>query len=840
VKIGKHSLHHQIFVLLLLLGGVTQGQAATRFFDRIEVKTGARENTITVFFNIPVRYVSHVMNAERSEAGIQLQIIQTRDFDLGDLVQTDQLSWDPSAEVPLNKVEFQGQAVGTSTLVVSFASPVEGFRIRQGRDFYRMDFIIKRPKEFVEVPLKKAPSIDLNVPETRPPRTFKSLPLVIYVINLTSEQQPIDLNKIAPIPIAGDKSLYTTKADVKGHSWYRLRLGFFRTMEDAKRQLKGIKNFYPNAWIDRADIEERRQALALAGGQQPLPQPGPAKTKPSRPARQAPALVANDRLTKMMKLTRRTMTAGEYAKAIRMLEAILEEPENAYTKEARELLGLARERNGQIAHAKAEYRAYLNRYPEGEDAERVKQRLLGLETATLKPHEPLRAEPGKPEKPKVEWETFGSLAQNYRRDSVDSEFVDSADSVTRSEIETFVDLNSRRLGEDYDLRMKLTTSYISDLLSDGEGDDSTLTDAYVDLEHRASRANLRLGRQRLRSSGVLNRFDGLVLGYELTPDVRVRAAAGLPVERSGDVFLNKHKTFAGLSGDLLNIFDNWDLSLFLIEQRVDGLVDRRAVGGEVRYFDQHRSLFSLLDYDIFYGSLNTFLLQGNWTLGDQTRLFMNLDYRNSPVLMTSNALIGQIDPVTQQAIGSIDELKRTHTEEQIDALAEDRTAQTSTLSLGASRPLYPTLQLSGDITVTHTSSTPASGGVEATPSTGNEYFYNFQVIKNDLLKKGDIGIFSLRYSDASTSNTIRLSASSRYPVTNFFRINPRFSVSYRSNNNDDGTRWEVSPFIQMDYRYRKSLTLEMETGLDWFQEDDGTTVTNFTDFFFLAGYRWDF
>ena len=96
-------------------------------------------------FNIPVRYISHVMNEANNEVGIQLQILQTLERDIADLVQTDQLSWKPSAEIPLDKVVFQGQAMGPSSLLVSFVSPVQGFEIRQGKDFSRMDFILKNP-----------------------------------------------------------------------------------------------------------------------------------------------------------------------------------------------------------------------------------------------------------------------------------------------------------------------------------------------------------------------------------------------------------------------------------------------------------------------------------------------------------------------------------------------------------------------------------------------------------------------------------------------------------------------------------------------------------------------
>ncbi|MCU7890186.1 MAG: hypothetical protein KZQ78_00670 [Candidatus Thiodiazotropha sp. (ex Ustalcina ferruginea)] len=828
----QSSISLWLLALILLSSG--QLSAATRVLDRIEITTEGEANVVSVYFNVPVRYVSHLINEASSEVGVQLKLGQTADIELSELVESDQLTWSPTAAVPLEKVEFQGNRIGTSTLLVSFATPVSDIRIRQGRDFYVMEFILSESAAASGLPGSGKKAVDIPVPETRAPLNFKLLPLVIYVINLSAESEPIDFTQIAPVPVGENQLLYTTKAKVEESTLYRLRLGFFRTKTEAREQLKAVKNFYPDAWIDTADIAERRQAFFDRGIDRAF----------NDQLMEEPELVDVDpRLTEMMEMIRRTITAGDYAKAVRLLEALLEEPQNIYSKEALELLGLSRERNSQIAHAKGEYRLYLEKYPEGEDAERVWQRLLGLETAPNKPRESLRekqlAEEGE-DGPKAVWDTYGSLSQNYRRDSIDSPFVEDEDSVTRSEVETFIDINSRRRSKDLDLRLKLTGSYISDFLDDGDGNDSTLSDAYIDVEHLDSHTSARIGRQRLRSSGILNRFDGLVLGYQLTPDISLRATAGLPVERSRDTFLHKHKQFAGISADISSLYEKWDLSLFLVEQRVDDLVDRRAVGGEVRYFDSNRSLFSLVDFDIFHNELSIFMLQGNWRLEDDTRFYMNFDYRNSPILSTSNALSGQTDPNTSLTIESIEELQNFFTDEELYDLAKDRTAETTTLSFGVTRPFSETLQLSGDITVSKTGETPASGGVLAIDATDNEFFYTFQVIKNDLLKQGDIGVLSLRYSDANTSDTFRLGISSRYPITNAWRINPRLDLSYRQNDDNNGSRKTISPFIRMDYRFRKSLTFELEGGLNWLEEDDGTEVTTFTDYFIFAGYRWDF
>jgi tetratricopeptide (TPR) repeat protein len=853
VKIENNNSIGQAIFLVLILFFSLSSQAANRVLDHIEVKPSSLENLITIHFDIPVRYVSHVVNNVGNQANIQLQLIQTPDSDLRDridtdqevqpldleskdLVDTDQLTWQPTAEIPLDKIEFQRQFLGTSSLLISFSAPVRDFQIRQGRDFYVLELALKKHKKVEDLTIPAVPAPKIEDRKLQPPRIFRDLPLVIFVINLSSQREEIDFNQMAPIPVADDQILYITQAEVDGRVWNRMRLGFFRTMKEANKELKQIVNYFPNAWVDRADVEEQRKALAMLD--QDPEQLITGKKEKSVEIRQPKKEIvkpADDRLAKMMELTRRTMTAGEYTKAVRMLTAILEEPDNPYAKEAKELLGLARERNGQIAHAKAEYRAYLELYPEGKDAKRVKQRLLGLVTATQQPREPLRQE-AEQEEDQVEWETYGSLSQNYRRDEIDSPFVEDDERVSRSEIATFLDINTRRRSSSTDMRLKVTTSRIYDLLDEGDNNDTTLSDAYIDVEHIESLSSMRLGRQRLRSSGVHSRFDGLVLGYGITPDTTIRLAGGLPVERSTDVHLHEHKQFLALSGEFSNIFDNWDFSLFVTQQQVDDLIDRRAVGGEVRYFDPRRSLFGMVDYDIHYSSLNILLLQGNWTFEDETRVYMNLDYRNSPLLTTSNVIGHQIEtePDLFLTIEEVEQLEPFLSEDEVYELAEERTAETKTVSLGVSRPLFPTLQLSGDVTVVNTGDTIVSEG------TGNEYFYTFQMVKNNLLKEGDIGIFSARYSDTSSSNTIQLSLSSRYPITNFWRINPRITVARRENDNNDGSRLQASPFLKLDYRIRKSVTLETELGMNWYKEDDGTETIIYKDYFIFGGYRWDF
>jgi len=136
----------------------------------------------------------------------------------------------------------------------------------------------------------------------------------------------------------------------------------------------------------------------------------------------------------------------------------------------------------------------------------------------------------------------------------------------------------------------------------------------------------------------------------------------------------------------------WDFVAFIIEQQVDSMLDRRSVGGEARYFDPVKSLLSYVDYDISYNQLNTLLLLGNWNLPNEVTLNATVDIRESPILTTYNAIQGQ-------GVETIDELRDRFSEDAIRQLAEDRTASSRSYTVGATKQLNETFQITGDVTM---------------------------------------------------------------------------------------------------------------------------------------------
>lgn len=69
---------------------------------------------------------------------------------------------------------------------------------------------------------------------------------------------------------------------------------------------------------------------------------------------------------------------NDAAAAVESLNALLNLPHSTNSQEAQELIGLARERSGEVAKARAEYDTYLKLYPEGEGAVRVRERAAKL------------------------------------------------------------------------------------------------------------------------------------------------------------------------------------------------------------------------------------------------------------------------------------------------------------------------------------------------------------------------------------------------------------------------------------------------------------------------------
>ncbi len=780
--------------------------------DHVDFNESAESIDIVLTFTLPVSYLSHFPASSGKQLDIMTLPIANSD-DQKQAVNTPQrLAFTANASNPLQLIRYEPNNPAGKVLSLLFNSTT------------KFSVPAQQEPNVITIRLLKKIKLKTSEPDKQTPVTLEDSDNFKYLINLVSSQDTIKPFTHTDYPYLKPYLIYTTRFSIDSVQWNRIRLGFFRTKNEAQTQLKHVLKDFPRAWVDRAKDEEREHIqpwlFALARNNNQIALAQTVQVKPERPT------LITTKSQQLFADAKKNIINGDYRKAILILTKLLNLPENESTEAAQELIGVAREKNRQIAHAIAEYKNYLKRYPKGEFQHRVKQRLDGLTNARRTSRKKLRK--AKKRTGETPWQVYGTVFQFYRRD-VDT--TESNDAVLNSSLDTDLSLSARKRTKSLDIRTQLTGSYQYNLEESNENE-FRVSSLYVDAADRKRNWNARMGRQSQNTGGVLGRFDGITLGYRLSPKWKLNAVTGFPVVISSSNQFQTDKVFYGMSLDAGTFNKYWNASTFIIKQTANDLDDRTAVGAELRYLHPKTTVFGLLDYDIDYNSLNIAQLIANARLPFDTSINLVADYRNGPILTTSNALQGQTST-------TLEELLLTYTEDEIKQLAKDRTTVFRSVSGTLSKPLTETLLLSLDLAASHLESSPASGGIEATPSTGIEYFYGAQLIANSIFKKGDTSLFGIRYADTSSSDTVTLSINSRYPYKKDWRFNPRIRVDSQTRN-DDSTILKFRPSFRVDYRAMRKVKVELELGYEYSNIDDTFGTRTESNYFINMGYIADF
>ncbi len=458
---------------------------------------------------------------------------------------------------------------------------------------------------------------------------------------------------------------------------------------------------------------------------------------------------------------------------------------------------------------------------------RVSQRLAGLLTASSAPRKKIHEVTEAEEINDVS--TYGSLSQFYLNNRTTTDDIGTI--TTLSQLNTFLEVTTLQKTNRFDQRYQLTADHAYDFIDDDDSSEFRFIETYYELSYRKTGTSGRFGRQLLRIGGIHKRFDGVSAGYQINPDMRLSFLGGLPVDVDNKTSINKDKTFYGFTFETGTFLNHWDMNLFYFDQKVDGLQDSTRAGTEVRYYDKTKSIFGIVDYDTFYKELNILQLNANFLLAHGRTAYLNAFMRKTPLLETSNALIGRPER-------TIEELKKTLNVEQIYQLARDRTANSQSITVGGTQPISEKYQASADITLYQVDDRVASEDIPATESTSN-YFLNTQLVGNSLLLKHDTVVLGIRYNHTDFSNTISLIANTRFPITRSWRINPRLQYDNRKFS-DDRSQDKLRAALKMDYRYLNKARFDFEIGYDeTFETVNGQDLGN-NNLFFIMGYRWDF
>ncbi len=744
----------------------------------------------------------------------------------------------------LTEVEYESLGLGDDILFFRFERPV-GYSISQSSDLRHVIVKIDEPGSLIR---DSAPRTDATVPAATvagPPNdnsrsaggqvpqnvTLRVPQLTAdFVINLQSTRESVEQATIESIAVPDGRTVYVSEITQGGQLWHRLRLGFFDSEAQANAALQPLRALFPRAWIGRAqasEIDTASRTDFATGGTVIERIMTAAIAATATPRGTESAGLTAEQITQLTNAAETAMLDRRYEDAAGLYAQLLAEP-GPHQQRARENLGVARERLGQIDRATAEFRAYLTEYPNDAESARVMQRLESLTTARMPPQPTLRRAMTLEESA---WDFVSGVSQYYRRD-VDTFDADREDFVGLSALMTDVDFSSRRNGSRFDLLSRISASHFHDLIGEdnrGPGDQTRVTYAYFDMLDTERDWSLRLGRQSLHNWGVLGRFDGIHASYGIRTDQRVHFVSGYPVDTTRDG-VETNRQFYGLAWDFDELIGEADVSVFLNDQRIEGIDARRAVGAEIHYANERGNVTAMVDYDVDYAEINSILTLGAWRLSDRTTLSGLVDVRKSPILTTRNALIGQ--PVT-----TIDELLIVWTEDEIRQLAVDRTAQSTTLTIGASQSIGERFQINVDLTSTDIDGTVASGGVNAIPGTGAQTYLTTTLVGTSLFGRNDVSMFNVRVGGGDDFETRYLTWDARFPIGRRLRLNPRLRIAVRDGLLDGTMRETVNLGLRVLYNTRRHFRFEFEVGADQARRSNATTETTTSGYYVNLGYR---
>lgn len=540
--------------------------------------------------------------------------------------------------------------------------------------------------------------------------------------------------------------------------------------------------------------------------------------------------VADNVIAKYMNAGRKALTKGKTKDAIQIFTKVLSMPDNQYKQDALEYLGVARERNNQAAHAKLIYQQYLKLYPEGEGAERVKQRFADLVAGQLLPRQKLKTTTSLQREKGFEHQFTGTLAQYYYygKNNID-EATSTAD---QKLLVSQLSFNHRMRSANTDIRNFIFVDHERDFI-EKESEDPEINSLYSKIKNSKYGLYVTAGRQSASTAGVLGKFDGFQLGYDIKDSMRANLVAGYPVDISDKTRIQTNKFFYGVNMEFINYWKNWNVSPYLVQQKVDGLTDREVIGTEIRYFSEKGNLFSIVDYDTLFSDLNIFMLRGQYGITEKSVFLLTLDYRKNPLLEASNALIGDATN------SSISDLQASLTEEEIIARAKDRTGDSSTISLGINNTLTSDIQLNADVTYAQQSFALVDTSGNTSRQDEDQTYFSTQLVINRILNHHDTTIFDLRQSQTSVYDETQFSISHRIPLESKLRIQTRLFLSKRNNESGE-TLDRIRPSINLSYRSRRSVNIFSELNYEWWKYGGDTVNNDYQRLFINLGYQWLF
>ena len=586
---------------------------------------------------------------------------------------------------------------------------------------------------------------------------------------------------------------------------------------------------------------------------QPTEQPPVAES--AIPTLSEQIIKANNQASPLMIEGGNALVAGQAFAAVESFNNVLKLPPNKYTEDAQLWVGIAKEKTGQLPRAILEYDSFLKLYPNGRWAKWVKDRLELLKTSQPKLF--VVAPPVVITLPKIkntefQFTEFGSLSMeaylgaNQTNTSAvggTSQAPTSISTTTQKSVITNVNVTARSYNNEYDNRLVLQEFYSANYLP-GQANSSRLGSAFYEMKDRVDSYSVKIGRQSGMGGGVMGRFDGVAAGYGINSEYKANIVAG----QLSDSSLDSQPIFMGASLDF-GLKNQLGGSVYYINQTVSGFTDRRAIGGNLRYFEPAFNIMSMFDYDTQFRELNILTVQGTLSGGGKGNDYNFLvDRRRSPILDLRNAING-----TTATLNSL--LQNGWDTEGLILLADQRTTVTNSASMGMVNHLNEKWNTGTDVSYSITDAlaasgtdpaligggTPVEGFVPASPSSGPLWSVSQRLTGMGVFRARDVTNFGVTYSKSETSSSESLQCSNHTDVGDQWSLDSSLTLGFQKDN-VGGKSNNFSPSERVSYRLKSNLTLDGQLGLSWSKTSSEALQSSSNSFqdFLSFGFRFDF
>ena len=800
------------------------GGAEAQILDDAELRRSGNDAVIVLRFVTPVQYIRNVAGRSGDLGQVYYDILPTRDT-LNLIVAERRLLDRQGAPLVIVTDEAAGTLERSRKLVLRFSRSLN-YQVRPGANARSLELVLQGEGAQVTTPGQAPASAMTPQPAPAP----QGPALVLQTLKPGEDA--------LPIPAVLQNYSVQIRQQPGGPDREVLVTGL-RDVAEGESLRQQVRGRFPLARVDQGQV---LPASPPSGKAQ-----APASTASTSTESSIAPLAGESRPDSVAALAqaRQLMEQGDHTPAIAKLEDVLALPPHAQTAEAQELIAQARWRQGDPERARAEFELYLKLYPQGAGAARAREALLTLAPPPL----PTSQAAGSTEKGptttlsgSISTFYYGGQSKIRTQDFQDSplsglpELVNDAtlSGTDQRQIISSVDINWRRRNADSDLRLVLRDTYTSDQLRHDRSKNK-LSALYADYKLIPQGLQFKVGRQSPSGGGVMGRFDGLQVGYRFAPKWRINAVAGRPT----DPLLDARRSFWGGSLEADELGKGLGGSVYAIEQRVDGELDRRGLGTELRLLAGPVTAMGTLDYDPTYRKLNIASLQATWQGADNTIVNALYDRRATPMLMLGNSLFFQ-NPVLQVQARTLYELLQTQSLDLLRQQVRDTTAFSTQGMLSITHPLNANWQLGADVRLTNVGALHPVADIlpNGQPGTGNVWSLGSQLIGTNLYSARDTHVLLLTLLKGPTYSGQLLSYNNSSALGEGWLLEP--SIRFYAQQDDSGNhtqRW--APGLRASKRATGKLVVEGELSMEFSKSDGASRSESSNRTFYYLGLRYD-